>query len=235
MDQKRIQTLVILLLYQNIASGASTGALVTKEQTPVEIKCVPSSRGSLVIWFRVVDNKAMEYIASFSNGFIKQQSSSYKSIFAEEKISQDILLLKSFNKIRDSGIYSCASLTQNKLFFGEVTRLVGQETKVATEAPPAANTKLIPSTSTKACVCTSQNKQGERNPSMLCNPIILGPLAGSCGLLLLLLIVTICYCNHRARRLQENKRWLTDMSDLTGTHSVTFYLIPLSFQVESWC
>ncbi|XP_078139513.1 uncharacterized protein LOC139926938 [Centroberyx gerrardi] len=212
MDQKRIQTLVILLLYQNIASGASTGALVTKEQTPVEIKCVPSSRSSLVIWFRVVDNKAMEYIASFSNGFIKQQSSSYKSIFAEEKISQDILLLKSFNKIRDSGIYSCASLTQNKLFFGEVTRLVGQETKVATEAPPTTNTKPIPSTSTKACVCTSQNKQetkmateappacfaGERNPSMLCNPIILGPLAGSCGLLLLLLIITICYYNRKS-------------------------------------
>uniref|UniRef100_UPI003AAF9445 T-cell surface glycoprotein CD8 alpha chain n=1 Tax=Centroberyx gerrardi TaxID=166262 RepID=UPI003AAF9445 len=177
---------------KQLGRGASTGALVTKEQTPVEIKCVPSSRGSLVIWFRVVDNKAMEYIASFSNGFIKQQSSSYKSIFAEEKISQDILLLKSFNKIRDSGIYSCASLTQNKLFFGEVTRLVGQ---VATEAPPTTNTKPIPSTSTKACVCTSQNKQGERNPSMLCNPIILGPLAGSCGLLLLLLIITICYYN----------------------------------------
>ncbi|XP_071372644.1 T-cell surface glycoprotein CD8 alpha chain [Centroberyx affinis] len=195
MDQKTIQTLVILLLYQNIASGDSTGAQVTKEQMPVQIKCVPPEKVTLIVWFRVVDNKEMEFIASFSNGFLKVSSSSYESTFNGSKISQNILVLKSFNKIRDSGIYCCASLARNKLFFGEVTRLVGETLKMATEAPPAATTKPNPSTSTKPCVCTSKNKQAEKNPSMLCNPIILGPLAGSCGLLLLLLIVTICYCN----------------------------------------
>lgn len=35
---------------------------------------------------------------------------------------------------------------------------------------------------------------------MFCTPLILGPLVGGCGLLLLLLIITTVYCNSESTR-----------------------------------
>uniref|UniRef100_A0A667WKX2 Ig-like domain-containing protein n=1 Tax=Myripristis murdjan TaxID=586833 RepID=A0A667WKX2_9TELE len=184
MDQKTIQALVILLLYQNITSGASKDGQIITKGSSVTITCKPSAPGSLLMWFRAVDNKGLEFILTVnSKGEVKGRSDSI-SIFSEHKITENILELKSFEASRDSGMYSCASLNSNKLSFGPVTRLVGETVKATTRAPIV--TTQTTSTTTTAC---------EKNPSMSCNPIILGPLAGGCGLLLLLLIITICYCN----------------------------------------
>lgn len=172
---------------------------IIEEGSSVDIKCSPS-QASMVIWFRVLDKGGMQFIVSFDQLYKKKAESPSFSSFGEEKIKQNILVLKSFNKATDSGTYSCASLNKNQLNFGDVTRLVGPEPKLTTKAPPSVTTQLMSSTSTTACVCSTK-KVEKKDPSLVCDSIILGPLAGSCGLLLLLLIITICYCNRiRTRR-----------------------------------
>ncbi|KAK1901480.1 T-cell surface glycoprotein CD8 alpha chain [Dissostichus eleginoides] len=106
----------------------------------------------------------------------------------------------SFNQTRDSGVYSCASLKGSELIFGNPTRLFQEKVKVPIEETSQA-TEQTKCTTASPCVCESGNKPGETSPEMFCSLIILGPLAGGCGLLLLLLIITIVYCNHvRTRR-----------------------------------
>ncbi|XP_022600649.1 T-cell surface glycoprotein CD8 alpha chain [Seriola dumerili] len=191
MDQKWIQILVILVFYQQMASGADKKA---KDGDEVEIKCAPTQTSSMVMWFRVLDNSDMDYIASFDiNGNLKS-GTSLKTVFNNNNMKKNILTLKSFSKSRDSGLYCCATLVKNVLVFGETTRLSGVEVPTR---PQDITTKPTLPTTTKACVC---NKQGGKS-DMFCSPIILGPLAGGCGLLLLLLIIITFYCNHtRTRR-----------------------------------
>ncbi|KAI3370334.1 hypothetical protein L3Q82_025107, partial [Scortum barcoo] len=186
----------ILLHLLEITSGASEDTIIQDNQQ-VEIKCEPAERGSLIVWFRVLE-KSSEFIASFSaTGVLKKNSSSFSS-FKYSESRPHTLTLVSFNKGRDSGIYTCGSLYKgNELKFGKVTRLVG--VKVTTKAPLATTTKQSPFTTATPCVCN--NKKEKISPSMLCEPIILGPLAAGCGLLLLLLIITTTYCNKiRTRR-----------------------------------
>uniref|UniRef100_A0A8C9XLS5 T-cell surface glycoprotein CD8 alpha chain n=1 Tax=Sander lucioperca TaxID=283035 RepID=A0A8C9XLS5_SANLU len=169
MDQKWIPILVILVFCQKMTSGAGED-IVAKEGEQVEITCKPHDMGSMVIWFRVLDTSGMEFIASFSSiGLTKSTAASFPSTFSNSKIQQNILILKSFNKAQDSGVYCCAALKNNGLKFGITTRLVGGDTCFA----------------------------GETSPQMFCTPIILGPLAGGCGLLLLLLIISTVYCNRK--------------------------------------
>lgn len=192
MVQKWIRMLVIMAFYQEVASGPNI-----KEGNSVSIRCNPEP-GSLIIWIRVLEKSGMEFIASFSNaGGLKQPGATFNQLYT---YSNGQLTLKSFNKERDSGLYGCAALYKgNELKFGSVTRLVGEEpVKRITEAPQPEATTCQLTTSTP-CVCTS--KEESSDPSMDCSLLILGPLAGGCGLLLLLLVVTILYCNKiRTRR-----------------------------------
>ncbi|MEQ2250977.1 hypothetical protein ILYODFUR_006374 [Ilyodon furcidens] len=123
--------------------------------------------------------------------------------FSLKKLNNDfVLTVKSFNKTNDNGMYSCASLVKgNELKFGPVTTHRVPEktikpipTSKANEVPTTSQTSTTP----RSCLCPDRNNLGS---SMSCAPIILGPLAGGCGLLLLLLIITILYCNKiRTRR-----------------------------------
>lgn len=99
-----------------------------KQGVSAEIVCHPPETGTMTIWFRILDKAGMEFIASFSNGLKKDTERSPSSSFTFSKISKHIVTLQSFDRNKDSGLYSCASLVKGKeLVFGEVTRLVGGE------------------------------------------------------------------------------------------------------------
>ncbi|XP_041836608.1 T-cell surface glycoprotein CD8 alpha chain [Melanotaenia boesemani] len=204
MDQKWIQMLVILVFYQQITPGTAI-AKVVKEGESVEIKC-KTEKGTLGFWFRVLDQSGMEFIASFSpSGQIKKPGSNFTEKFTYKKQNEDVhvLTLKSYRS-SDSGIYSCGSLIGgNSLQFGEVFQLYEEKKKEIITTPPCT-TLPTPSTTTTSCVCKEMawtGVAGTSDVSMFCTPIILGPLAGGCGLLLLCLIITTIYCNKmRTRR-----------------------------------
>nr|XP_046240428.1 T-cell surface glycoprotein CD8 alpha chain isoform X1 [Scatophagus argus] len=200
MNQKWIHIVVILVFYQQMTSGAG-GDKVVKDKTPVDIVCNPEGSGTMIVWFRVLDTSGMEFIASFStNGIKKADTASSSSVFDYSKITQKTIVLKSFDKTKDSGAYGCALLQKGvELKFGSVTRLVGEKEKV-TPKPDTTTATPKQCTTAKPCVCT-KSKPGDAASSVFCNTIILGPLVGGSGLLLLLLIVTALYCNKiRTRR-----------------------------------
>uniref|UniRef100_A0A3P8VWV4 Ig-like domain-containing protein n=1 Tax=Cynoglossus semilaevis TaxID=244447 RepID=A0A3P8VWV4_CYNSE len=199
--QMQIQViLLILFFYQNIPAVVSNKEV--REGDRVEIQCEPSEVGTMVIWFRVLDNSGMEYIGSFSkDGVRKATPTALSTSFGVTNMNKNVLTLNSFKAKEDAGVYGCAGLKSNELKFGRVTRLSGVKKKVeevtsvmvARTAPPN-----LPATTT-ACVCESPRE--ETSLFLECPPIILGSLAGTCGLFILLLIITILYCNHmRTRR-----------------------------------
>nr|XP_057923634.1 T-cell surface glycoprotein CD8 alpha chain isoform X2 [Doryrhamphus excisus] len=220
MDQRWIYILAMLLFDHGLAEGAGI-VFKVKEGEPREIKCKPSESGSMIIWFRVRDTSGVDFIASFSNqGMIKKEGVSYSSIFSASKMSENIMTITSFSQGRDSGLYGCASLKGTQLIFGDVTRLVGGEfftkmiptdgtflnffffsvekTEVASKAPLAPTLTAKPPVTSLPCVCETITRKGHDLP---CNPIVLIPLAGGCGLLLLILLIVIVYCNQvRTRR-----------------------------------
>lgn len=125
-------TALMLSLLLEMISGAGGNIFLKeniKDGEKIEITCEPSITGSLIVWFRVRDKLGMEYIASFSNtGVRKSITAQPSSEFQDSKITNNILILKSFDKDKDSGDYSCGSLYKgNELKFGQVTRLVGGE------------------------------------------------------------------------------------------------------------
>ncbi|XP_036956520.1 T-cell surface glycoprotein CD8 alpha chain isoform X1 [Acanthopagrus latus] len=177
-----------------ITSGAVEN-IVVKEGQSIDIKCRPSETGSMIIWFRVLDNSGMEFIASFSSAGVKKANTkSPSSTFTETKIDQNILTLQSFKEAVDSGVYSCATLYRGtELRFGKVTRLVREKVAQPTSTPTDKEQSRC--TEAPPCTCSESNNKAEASPSMFCTPLILGPLVGGCGLLLLLLIITTVYCN----------------------------------------
>nr|QBS13670.1 T-cell surface glycoprotein CD8 [Plecoglossus altivelis] len=198
MTQSWISLAVVLLLFcQRITSTFGT---VIEDGRSVDITCEPPTSGSMVFWFRVTDNIAMEFIATMApDGTMKAQ---IDERILKKSSMKNKLTLKSFNKERDSGSYVCMSINKNVLNFGGVTLLAGQEAPktTTTKAPVATTAHSIQSTTTKSCAPDSE-KVGKKNSGLSCDPLMWGPLAGGCGLLGLLLIVTICYCNRiRTRR-----------------------------------
>ncbi|KAM8868210.1 T-cell surface glycoprotein CD8 alpha chain isoform 2-T2 [Synchiropus picturatus] len=133
--------------------------LSPKEGEQVQIQCKPSI-GSLVMWFRVLDGGTVEFIGSFSsNGVLK---GTLPSIFTHTP-GKEAITLNSFKSSRDSGLYTCGSLKNNQVNFGQVTSLIGE--KIVNRPPPTIPSKINPAT-TKArpCTCPTLPKQGENAP-----------------------------------------------------------------------
>lgn len=116
------------MLFSEIPSAADVQSL--DEGQDVKINCQPSmEKATIVFWFRVVNNSRMELIGSFApGGQIKIRGPNYENNLLVTKSGTAFLLtLKSFNKRKDSGTYTCASLVKgNELSFGLVTVLQGK-------------------------------------------------------------------------------------------------------------
>ncbi|XP_054877133.1 T-cell surface glycoprotein CD8 alpha chain [Poeciliopsis prolifica] len=201
MDQKVMQVLLLLFLCPKINSAVHTKTV--EEGQSERIKCTLSSPGTIVFLFRVVEDSGMEFIGSYSPTGAAKVTGPNKNLVVEKLSNDFALTVKNFNRKSDSGMYTCATLVKgNELSFGQVTQLRGPI--IATTKPQviqastARQMATTTTTTTSSCVCNNKAASG---PSLFCAPIILGPLAGGCGLLLLLLIVTALYCNKmRTRR-----------------------------------
>ncbi|KAL0977792.1 hypothetical protein UPYG_G00161230 [Umbra pygmaea] len=188
MVPKWMQTLVLLFFCHDTLQQSSK----KKEGERVSIKCLPNPKGNMVIWFRVKENAGMEFIASFNSLSGQLKTNFNKEIYSDEQIQTDTLILKSFNKARDSGAYTCASIKNNELVFGEVTRMAGEDTPVTntpTTPPTPTTNELLSSTTALGCKVVKQD------PRVLCDLIIWAPLAAGCGLLFIILLITVSYCN----------------------------------------
>ncbi|KAK7131432.1 hypothetical protein R3I94_016534 [Phoxinus phoxinus] len=148
-------------------------AKIYKEGESVRVDCDLKQSGTLTFWFRIND---------------KDKNSG--------KVHLDI---KSFEKKADSGVYTCATMNSNKLFFGGLTEIEGEPVPdPRTQPPPPILVTTTKSTTISPCSCI---KKAEQKPRFMCEIWILSSLASGCALLLILLIVTILYCNRlRTRR-----------------------------------
>uniref|UniRef100_A0A3B5LQV6 Ig-like domain-containing protein n=1 Tax=Xiphophorus couchianus TaxID=32473 RepID=A0A3B5LQV6_9TELE len=190
MDQKAIRVLLLLFLCPKINSAGEPKSV--KEGEQVKIMCMLPSPGTIVFWFRVVEDSGMEFIGSFApGGALKIAGPNHGKNLVVSKQSDDfVLTVKSFDRKGDSGVYTCAALiTGNKLSFGQVTQLRGELRFVTANKSPADS--YIFKTGGKTSIYLA-------GPALFCAPIILGPLAGGCGLLLLLLVITVLYCNSKS-------------------------------------
>ncbi|XP_072288355.1 T-cell surface glycoprotein CD8 alpha chain [Eucyclogobius newberryi] len=201
MEREIVFVLGFFLIHQG-ASAAPPEVRQVREGQRVEISCRVTDSGPSVVWFRVLDASGMHHIASITsmNPAVKKEGDGFKSLFDTSKISSHVLVLKAFSS-SDAGTYSCLSMNK-EMKFGPVTRLHTE--------PPAGGTtstkKTTPTTrplTPEPCSCPTPAAVAPTH----CSVLILAPLAGGCGLLLLILLCTVLYCNSvRTRRCPHHYR-----------------------------
>ncbi|XP_051959714.1 T-cell surface glycoprotein CD8 alpha chain [Xyrauchen texanus] len=173
-------------------------AHIYNEREKVQVECDPGVRDAMVLWFRI-NNDGPEFLFTTKNQDIKIDvvNENYKIVKKSEKMH---LAIQSFEKKKDSGVYICAAFNSNKLTFGKPTNIKGEPDPTTQLPKIAPTTKAKPEVVTTVkpkCTC----KKAEIKPVLNCEIWIFSSLAAGCGLLLILLIVTILYCNRlRTRR-----------------------------------
>ncbi|XP_046723010.1 T-cell surface glycoprotein CD8 alpha chain isoform X1 [Silurus meridionalis] len=155
--------------------------------------------GSILFWIRLRENgQGFEHIGAYSKRSPKVED--------EERfeLTEKGLKVKHFDRLKDSGTYSCVSINNNKLQFDCVTKLRGEQVPTTSKPKetPRIQTEAMTTKATVNCRHNFIGKLNERIDVRLgCELHILIPLAAGSGLLLLILIFTILYCNRiRTRR-----------------------------------
>lgn len=100
-------------------------ARIYKEGEKIEIHCDPKSSGTLTFWFRM-NSKSADYLFTVRNADVKDKSLSLEQFSINNNNGKVRLDIKAFKKKTDSGVYTCASMNNNKLFFGEMTEVEGE-------------------------------------------------------------------------------------------------------------
>ena len=83
------------------------------------------------MWFRATEKTGIQFIASFRNG---KNASEEHALPGNIEFKNSLTLnLKSFEKNRDSGNYSCAKYNKNALEFGQATFVQGTPGEIITD------------------------------------------------------------------------------------------------------
>ncbi|XP_073681153.1 uncharacterized protein [Garra rufa] len=171
---------------------------IYKEGVEVPVHCDPKISGAITFWFQI-NTSGAKYLFSVKGTDEKANADDkkYKVIKNSNKVS---LAIQSFKKTTDSGLYTCAAMNNNRLIFGELTEIKGEPDPTTTPPKNTQTTaKITPRVTTTKAQCTCP-KQAPK-PSINCEIWILSTLGSGCGVLLILLIFTILYCNRmRTRR-----------------------------------
>lgn len=102
-------------------------AKIYKDGDPVHVDCDPKLSGTLTFWFRI-NSEGASYLFTVRNSEIKENALDPKKykITTDKNSGKAHLEIVSFEKKKDSGVYTCAAMNSNKLFFGEVTKIEGE-------------------------------------------------------------------------------------------------------------
>jgi len=107
-----------------LSQGVS--AEIYKEGQRIRISCVPEQSGALTFWFRIKSTGA-DFLFTVKQSDIKENPlSKEKYITTVDKSGKPYLDIISFEKKADSGVYTCASMNNNKLYFGRLTEIKGE-------------------------------------------------------------------------------------------------------------
>ncbi|KAB5549253.1 hypothetical protein PHYPO_G00065300 [Pangasianodon hypophthalmus] len=198
-----LSVLCVFLLFHGVEGAVQEK--VVEENKNERLTCVGASSAT-VFWLRLKENgQGFEYVATYS----KSKNSGKVSDKNKFAVSEKSFEITSFEKQKDSGTYSCVSINNNELQFGGTTKLRG-ETVPTTIKPKiqttpvqqaAITTKPAVTCGRNSKVSTSGTKSERLDVLLGCELHIFIPLAAGCGLLLLILVITILYCNRiRTRR-----------------------------------
>ncbi len=89
----------------------------------MKVNCDPEKSGTLTFWFQV-NSEGAKYIFTLRNN-------KAMAIVDENKYTVDVsgkvtLTIQDFKKNTDSGVYTCASMNSNQLFFGKISEIQGE-------------------------------------------------------------------------------------------------------------
>uniref|UniRef100_A0A673IAW8 CD8 alpha n=1 Tax=Sinocyclocheilus rhinocerous TaxID=307959 RepID=A0A673IAW8_9TELE len=165
-----------------------------REGQEVIIDCDPKQHSVITFWFKI-NRSGAKHLLTFKGTDVKENVDKEKYSLNKNAPSGKVSLYR-FHKnekknSKNIGHYSCI---HNRFAYIFVADPATPPPKLD-PAPPKTTTPVI---TTKAqCKCAKQDPK----PSINCETWILSSLASGCGVLLILLIFTILYCNRlRTRR-----------------------------------
>ncbi len=97
-----------------------------QEEEDIQVYCDPKHHSVITFWFQI-NSSGAKYLLTVKGTEEKSNADKNKYIVNTKAPSGKLgLIIKSFKKKTDSGLYTCAAMNSNKLFFGEPEEIKGE-------------------------------------------------------------------------------------------------------------
>uniref|UniRef100_A0A673IAX3 Ig-like domain-containing protein n=1 Tax=Sinocyclocheilus rhinocerous TaxID=307959 RepID=A0A673IAX3_9TELE len=97
-----------------------------REGQEVIIDCDPKQHSVITFWFKI-NRSGAKHLLTFKGTDVKENVDKEKYSLNKNAPSGKVsLAIKDFKKKTDSGLYTCAAMNSNKLFFGEPIEIKGE-------------------------------------------------------------------------------------------------------------